>query len=67
MNDETAEKSIKFIKKYRSYVINYNYGQDLVKGYIERNGGNAKAPEKRWELFGKLLSEEVNPAELSKK
>jgi hypothetical protein len=67
MNDETAEKSIKFIKKYRSYVINYNYGQDLVKGYVERNGGMAKAPQKRWELFGKLLSEEVNPAELSKK
>jgi hypothetical protein len=61
MNDETAEKSISFIKKYRSYVINYNYGQDLVKAHIERN---AKTPEKRWELFGQLLSNEMNPADL---
>jgi hypothetical protein len=55
------EKSISFIKKYRSYVINYNYGQDLVKTHIERN---AKTPEKRWELFGQLLSNEMNPADL---
>ncbi|MEN0055492.1 MAG: hypothetical protein AAGC65_17580 [Mucilaginibacter sp.] len=67
MNDETADKSLSFIKKYRSYVINYNYGQDLVKNYIERNGGTAKAPEKRWELFGKLLSNEVPPASLINK
>ena len=67
MNDETADKSISFIKKYRSYVINYNYGQDLVKDYIERNGGTAKDPAKRWELFGHLLSNPVNPANLVKK
>jgi hypothetical protein len=67
MNDETADKSLSFIKKYRSYVINYNYGQDLVKSYIERNGGTVKAPEKRWELFGKLLSNEVAPASLINK
>lgn len=67
MNDETADKSISFIKKYRSYVINYNYGQDLVKDYIERNGGTTKDPAKRWELFGHLLSNPVNPADLVKK
>ncbi|MEJ7692898.1 hypothetical protein [Daejeonella sp.] len=33
-NKETALKSISFIKKYRSYVINYNYGQDVVKQYV---------------------------------
>ncbi|TWR27607.1 hypothetical protein FPZ43_14160 [Mucilaginibacter pallidiroseus] len=67
MNDETAEKSVDFIKKYRSYVINYNYGQDLIKGYIERNGGTVKDQAKRWQLFTQLLSEEVNPADLQKK
>ena len=29
-----------FYEKYRSYVINYNLGMDIVKDYIERNGGN---------------------------
>lgn len=34
-NEETALKSVGFVKKYRSYVINYNYGQDAVERYIE--------------------------------
>ncbi|MFT3907780.1 MAG: hypothetical protein QM737_00010 [Ferruginibacter sp.] len=63
-NKETAMKSISFIKKYGSYVINYNYGQELVKNYIESNGGVGTAPAKRWELFGKLLSNEVTPDQL---
>ena len=67
MNDETAAKSLSFIKKYRSYVINYNYGLDMVKNYIEKNGGTAKAPAKRWELFGRLLSSEVTTEQLLKK
>ena len=60
-NKETALKSISFIKKYRSYVINYNYGQDLVRNYIELNETD---PKKRWEVFGKLLSNPVLPKEL---
>ena len=63
-NKETALKSISFIKKYGSYVINYNYGLELVKNYIESNGGVASAPAKRWELFGALLSNEITPDEL---
>lgn len=61
-NRETALKSIAFIKKYRSYVINYNYGKDLVKRYI----GNA-TPAEQWDRFGWLLSHEVTPAELVQK
>ncbi len=65
-NKESATKSISFIKKYRSYVINYNYGQELVKNYIESKGGTNTELNKRWELFGQLLSNEVTPAELLK-
>jgi hypothetical protein len=61
---EGAAKSLSFIKKYRSYIINYNYGLDLVKNYIEKNGGVATAPGKRWELFTKLLSNPVLPQDL---
>jgi hypothetical protein len=60
----TVEKYISFIRTNRSYVINYNYGKDLVKNYMEVNGGSAGNPEKRWELFGWLLSNEVTPQEL---
>ena len=65
-NEETAAKSISFIKKYRSYVINYNYGQQLVKNYIELKGGTSSALDKRWELFGNLLSNEVLVSSLVK-
>ena len=63
-NKETAVKSIGFIRANRSYVINYNYGKDLVKHDIESKGGTAANPVRRWELFGKLLSKAAIPMEL---
>ncbi len=53
---ERAEQRIRFFEKYRSYVINYNLGQDLVKSYLEKKGGTPDNPEKRWKEFEKLLS-----------
>lgn len=66
MGEEGAKKSISFIKKYRSYVINYNYGQDMVRNYIETRGGTQNDPGKRWELFGWLLSNQVATTDLLK-
>lgn len=60
-NEETAKKSISFIRANRSYIINYNYGKQLVKEYIEKK---AASDDKRWELFGWLLSNEVKPSDL---
>lgn len=51
-----AEQRIKFIDKYRSYVINYNLGQDLVKKYVEKKAGNNPTAEKRWKVFSDLIS-----------
>ncbi len=64
MPDKVAATYLNFIKKYRSYVINYNYGQDLVKQYIALKGGTEANPAKRWQLFEWLLSNEVIPSEL---
>lgn len=63
-NKETAVKSISFIRANRSYVINYNYGKDLVKNDIELKGGTEANLSKRWELFGTLLSNEITPMDL---
>lgn len=63
-NKETAVKSISFIRTNRSYVINYNYGKDLVKNDIESKGGTEANLSKRWELFGTLLSNEITPMDL---
>ena len=66
-NRQTAEKGISFIRLNRSYVINYNYGMDLVKKYIERKTGSAVDATARWEAFGWLLSNPVTVADLETK
>jgi hypothetical protein len=56
-----AEQRTRFFDAYRSYVINYNHGLDLVAGYIERGDAN---DEKRWARFEALLSQPLLPADL---
>jgi hypothetical protein len=56
-----AEQSVGFTDHYRSYVINYGWGKELVKGYVER--GNPAEAE-RWRRMEKVLSEPVLPADL---
>jgi hypothetical protein len=63
---DSADKYVSFIEKYRSYVINYNLGMDIVKDYIERNGGTKNNSAKRWELFEHLLSTPQTPGGLAK-
>jgi hypothetical protein len=61
---ERAEQKIKFTEKYRSYVINYNLGQDMVREYILQNGGNPGNPDRRWSLFENLISTPQTPSGL---
>lgn len=57
-----ARQRVKFFNQYRSYVINYNLGKDLVRDYVERRcGGDA---EKRWDVFAELLSSPRLPSGL---
>lgn len=56
MTPERAEQRMKFTETYRTYVINYNYGQDLVKQYVEKQGGTVDHPDKRWSEFVKLIA-----------
>ena len=61
VSPERAAQSVGFTDHYRSYVINYGWGKELVKGYVER--GNPDQNE-RWRRMEKLLSEPVLPADL---
>lgn len=51
-----AEQRIKFIEKYRSYVINYNLGQDLVRSFVQKKIGKDPSEKKRWSVFEGILS-----------
>jgi len=62
MEPARAQQRVKFIRRYRSYVINYNLGEDMVRRYIEKRSGTD--PEKRWSEFDKLLSSPRLPSGL---
>jgi hypothetical protein len=59
-----AEQRLKFIEQYRSYVINYNLGKDVVRAYVERRMGNDKTALRRWKEFVALLSSPRLPSGL---
>jgi hypothetical protein len=64
MDQPRAERRVKFIDQYRSYIINYNYGKDLVEQYINAKGGTADKPDRRWEEFATLISSPRLPSGL---
>ncbi len=64
MSPDRAMQRTHFFDKYRTYVINYNLGQDLVQRSIERQGGTPENPERRWKLFAALLSSPRIPSAL---
>jgi hypothetical protein len=60
-----AQQRMRFVDQYRSYVINYNLGKDMVARYVEsRSNGGADAA-RRWEVFTQLLSSPRLPSGLT--
>ena len=45
MPRDRAAQRVRFFEQYRSYVINYNYGKDLVRQFIEKRGGTPDHPD----------------------
>jgi hypothetical protein len=64
MSPRTAEQRVRFFDQYRSYVINYNLGQDLVREYVEARAGRSATPEERWRVFRELLASPRLPSDL---
>jgi hypothetical protein len=61
MSPQRAEQSLAFTDRYRSYVINYGLGLDLVREYVEATG---RTTEQRWAAMERILSEPTLPADL---
>lgn len=59
-----AEQRVRFFDQYRSYVINYTIGKDLVRRYVEARGGTTDNPQKRWQELERLLSSPRLPGDL---
>ncbi len=62
-----AEQSIAFTDHYRSYVINYGWGKDLVRDFIERSAPDGTNPDSktRWTRMEQILSEPTLPNDLA--
>lgn len=56
-----AEQSVGFTDHYRSYVLNYGWGRNLVRQYIERDDPDTAT---RWRRMDHLLGEPTVPADL---
>jgi hypothetical protein len=56
-----AERSLAFADHYRSYVINYSFGEDVVRAYAERAGADNDA---RWRAYESILTQPTLPADL---
>ncbi|CAA9531663.1 MAG: FIG00482145: hypothetical protein [uncultured Sphingomonas sp.] len=61
MNEARARQSLAFTKQYRSYVINYGLGRDMVAAWVESAGSDQNA---RWRRMEQLLSEPSLPSDL---
>ena len=59
-----AQQRVDFFDTYRSYVINYNLGLDMVRDYVERELGDAPPDRDRWRRFSNLLASPRMPSGL---
>ncbi|MEP5938715.1 MAG: hypothetical protein ABJ239_10335 [Erythrobacter sp.] len=58
---DSARQSLRFIDTYRSYIINYGLGLDLVRASVEAAGDDQDA---RWARMIEILSEPTLPSDL---
>ena len=56
-----AEQSLAFTDQYRSYVIDYGLGKEMVRAYVEAAGPD---PGARWERMERVMSEPTLPGDL---
>lgn len=61
---EKSEQRLRFMEKYRGYVINYNIGQDIVRDYVSSAG---TAPDVQWKAFRDMLTIPLTPGDMQSK
>jgi len=61
---EKTEQRIRFVEKYRGYVINYNIGKDIVEAYVKAAGDSR---ESQWAAFRDMLTIPLSPSDIDTK
>ncbi len=60
VSEARARQTVDFTKQYRSYVLNYGLGQDMVRRDVEAY----PAPIARWKRFEQIISQPTLPSDL---
>ena len=60
MSEARAKQSVAFTKQYRTYVLNYGLGEQMVREDVE----SRRTPAERWKRFEAIISEPTLPADL---
>jgi len=58
---ERSAQRLRFIDKYRAYVINYNIGRDRARAFVEGAGAGEDA---RWAAFEDMLTRPMTPGDI---
>lgn len=61
---DEAERRLRFFETYRSYIVNYRLGLDLIRQHLDKVAG--ADPETRWKAFLELLSSPPVVADLAR-
>lgn len=61
MSRARAEQRLNFIDDYGAYVINYSFGEEVVRAYVERTSGTVEPDERQWSVYYDLLSTPRTP------
>ena len=61
ISHDRAAQSVAFIDHYRSYVINYVSGEDLIRAYANRQGADNDA---HWRAYLSILNQPTLPSDL---
>ncbi len=59
---DKSEQRLRFIEKYRAYVINYNVGLDRAASWVEAAGED---PSYRWAAFKEMLTRPLSPGDIA--
>lgn len=63
-SESSAYRRLDFIRKYRSYIINYTAGRKLVANYIDKKAGTDI--NKKWQVYKEILENPYLPSDLVK-
>lgn len=58
----SAIRKLQFINRYRSYIINYHIGKQIIAKYLEQKAGDDN--NKQWEVYKNILESPYLPNDL---